>query len=179
MMNMQFISPSLILSLILSVVLAALYGWLYVDIQSKNAASAQVLAEIQARDGEERRLQSLEMLIEQTEEERVRLDQHFVSSEDITQFLEQVEALGVTSGTSLEIVSVVEAELVPPDEEYNAYVVALSAEGPFSAVSELLARIEGIPYPVQVTQARFEARGLDKKKVWVLSVSFMVLKKKT
>jgi Tfp pilus assembly protein PilO len=169
---------SLILGILAVLLLGGVYGWLYLQIQSKNTEIALATAEIQARDGEDSRLAALESLVEATSNERLELEGRFVSNDGATLFLKEVESLGDSIGVTAEIVSVRDVELVPPDELYAGLSVSLSAEGTFDQMVKLIKSIESLPYPVIVDQSRLEARALEKKKVWYLSVVFTVIKKK-
>lgn len=175
---MNSIPFSMILSGIAMLAFGACFGWLYVEIQNKNMAVAEIISEIQSRDGEDIRLEALATLVENTSEERLELDRHFVSSDGVATFLKQVEMLGGETNTKLEIVSVDVKSLTPEDDLYEGLTVALSAEGSFNQVAELITHIEALPYPVVVGQTRFEVRSGDKGKVWGLTTTFTVLKKK-
>ena len=175
---MKSISFSVVISSVAVLVFGGLYGWLYIEIQTKNTALADVVALIHSRDGEDARLEALETLVEETADERLLLEQHFVSNDGVALFLEEVESLGPKSQTEIEILSVDVQALVPEENLYEGLTVALSGVGTFNQIMELIARIEALPYPVSVGQTRLEVRNAEKKKQWTLSISFTVLKKK-
>lgn len=164
---------------ILTVVGVALYVYALFDIQARDQRIQIYESEITTKELERKKLDAITNLAEQTEEDRAQIQKYAVPAEGVAELLEIVEGLGASTKADVEIVSVaVKPRVVDERNVFEEVDLAITVQGSFQNVYQTVSLLETLPYPVAITQTRFEVRKDGKARVWSASVMMSVLKLK-
>lgn len=134
--------------------LLGVYGYLYFVADSKNTeTSAFYIASHQAVSDKER-IHELERTLKDTENERNKISEYFVTKTNAVTFIEQIEKVGKNAGVDLTVNSV-------SDEAKDAGAIQLSfsAAGSFPDIYRLVALVESMPYKVTLKKANISRAG--------------------
>lgn len=178
---MKYLSPSVLGALVFLLAAGGIYAWLYIEIQSENRHVAEVSANIEAQSEEASRQDSLVRLVENTKDKRDLLATYFVGQDGVADFLKELENLGDVAKTDNEIVSVAVGALggEVQNDHFEKLTVALTIQGSFARVMNMLSLVESLPYPVHLLQVHIEkVESKSKTQEWLASLSIAVLKMK-
>ncbi|OHB24614.1 MAG: hypothetical protein A2542_02955 [Parcubacteria group bacterium RIFOXYD2_FULL_52_8] len=140
----------LIVATVFLIVVLAIYGVLLWYIHEGKARLQMVHAsEAITRRAEEQRL-LVERNLRQSKTKLDELAGYFLEEADIPRFIEKLEALSQETGVQLRLSSL-SAETKPT----AALLIALSAEGRFSALSHFLRALETLPLRSELTAVSF------------------------
>ena len=142
--------------LVANIAVFAVYVFLYSSIRAAQKNIAAASGDLGNESYRSDALRKLENLVEETAEERATLDEYFIPTDGVVSFIEDLEALGMEAGASVEIrtVNIEDAEEGALLERVS---VQFLAEGTWESVFNLLARFEFLPRAVRVKSVRFEA----------------------
>lgn len=101
-------------------------------------------------------LSALQRLVRETEEERAEVASYILPSEDVIDFIELIEALGVEQGTELNIQSL---SASPLGGEFEKLDLVISVSGSYESVTYILKLLETLPYQSSISQMQLRAAG--------------------
>jgi len=137
-------------SLILALVFIALYALGYIVVQKKFSDVKDLVLQSRQEVLETEQLQSTKHLINDTREQREKLNNYFVTEDEIVVFIEQIESLGSFAGVSLEL----NAVDVVSDAGDDALSLKFTTYGSWEGTYYLLALIETLPYNIYIERVR-------------------------
>lgn len=153
-------------------VTVALYGYMYlaVNSQTRRVVIAKDIQKVQKLD--EKQIVELQKIFSHSEPARDKLYGLFVVKDNVVSFIESLEALGDTTGATVEITSISEVK----EETENTIVGKLNAhvdaKGSWSQISKVLVLAETMQKSVQIDSVRFnnlDANAGSKGSSWSLS----------
>ena len=139
--------------------------FLFAQIRSENEHIAEQQNTIDTIINQQQRVQSMQALAHDTEEERALLDSYFIPSDGVVGFLERLESFSWVTGAAVEISSVnIDSGIILTDEQKakrsrgeeiqlppvtaeNLHI-RMRAEGDWGEVVHVLALIESMPFYV-------------------------------
>ncbi len=162
--------PALTLILSILVALGALGGYLfwYYLMQGLRAESAQLEADILAKEGERGRAASARTSEDDLLAQENFIASHLVKTADIVLFLERIEGTGKAFGATVQV-----ASLSGEGKTSNGKIsLSLSITGTFDAVMRTLGSIENGPYANMVSDLTLDTP--DKGQTWSATGVFVV-----
>jgi len=140
---------SLSIGLVLAFVSVALYVGGYAMLQREHSKVKDLVLQSKQEALETKQLQSTRHLINDTQEQRERLNKYFITADEIVSFIEQIESLGEFTGVSFELNSV---DVI--DADADALLLKFTTRGSWEKTYRLLALIESLPYNIDVERVR-------------------------
>lgn len=162
----------LTLAIVISATVAVLYVYmLYATLASVRQAN---LARdiVRAEQLDQSQAKSLSDLASSTATSRARLTSFLVPADDIVVFITALESLGPQSGSTVSLASIDADSLTgAPAGTIGVARAHVSAHGPWSSVTRVLALAQRLPYAVSVDHVQLNASGMDSaaKRTWDLS----------
>lgn len=145
-MKTKIFQISFIIISVATILLLGMYIFFSYKIKSVFSEAEQAAHERLSLEAKGRQLSKTEDLVISTENKRLELEEHFVTSDELVSFIEYVESLDTISGGELVIDDVdVNNEKAKPVLE-----VSLSASGTYKEVYKLLSLIESMPYEIDI-----------------------------
>ncbi|MCC6448310.1 MAG: hypothetical protein IT215_06470 [Chitinophagaceae bacterium] len=169
---------NIILTLVVlsSIALLALCFIAWGAINNKNSEILVVSEKINTELQKESSSDILKKVAKETEVNREKLNQYFVSKDDIVGFIERVEALAKSASLDVVISSVNLSEI---DQNKNQFLnLELKSFGSWQNSMYLLALIENLPYLVKIESSKLQLSN-DSKNTgkWELNIKMNVLTK--
>lgn len=157
------------------VLLSMVAGFLFFEIKNKNNEISTLHNQLDVEVRRDQRLRSIKQLLSELHVEVTEIDDYFVATDGVVDFLEALEALGRVSGASVEVnsVSVIESDPAIPYEHLR---VEFYTEGRWSTLTQLLSLLETAPYGVIVSRSQVER--VPNSSLWQAHIIFQVLKLK-
>lgn len=150
-------SRLLIVFILADVVLLGAYGYLLSVVNTKNLETADLYtASHQAASGQEKIL-GLGRILKDTEKDRNKLSEYFVTKTNPVAFIEQIEKIGKNAGVDLVVSTVSDTT-----KDNGGIQLSFSATGSFSSVYRLIALVESMPYKVTLRKADVQMSGDQK-----------------
>ena len=163
-----------VFSLLTTVAAAFGYYVLYGQVVAQAESSSQAMQAVGLEVGRKEQEGQLLKLYDETKVKRAKLASSFVAEDKVVDFIEEVEAIGADTSTTLELSS-----LAKEEGRIKAHI---EVKGSWSGVMRALMIIENMPYSISVKDIRLIAAGDasgDLKKTssrtWNLSLDFSVL----
>ena len=169
---------------ILLFVVAAMFGYiqLYKHLHAQQEKLVALEQELHSVDVVSEGQQEVKHFLKDTEKKREELEKYFVSLEDPTPFLEQIDSTAKAAGVVAEVgaldMQYVEESLVLPEyskELQKEVRFILSVEGEWDGIHHFLALLEEFPYTISVLNVAFTLKdeellgGLWEGKVHVIA----------
>ncbi len=140
-------------AVVLNILVAGLNVYALSSVKEKSKEVAVLAGEIQAYEQSGKRLKSMRHLVDDTRNEREKIDSLFVSGDGIVGFIERIESLGRRANVSLELKSV---DVAKDGEETLS--LRFSTEGDWESTLYFLALMESMPL-------RIEAEGVNLRNI--------------
>ena len=165
---------------ILVIAVVTTYTVFFVGIKNKNEDISIIVNEIDSSIEKEAKLKSVKKLIEDTENERKKLDTYFVTDNSVVDFIESIEALAKEVEIDTEVVSV---DISENDKISEALLLSLEVEGLWSNLFYFVSLIEELPFKIGISKVDIKAVYEDANKTkssgsWKGVINFNVLKSK-
>ena len=170
------------LSIFIALLAIVVFVFFLKIIKNKNQHTSAVLTTLENKITKKANILTLKKKITELEDTRTAIDGYFVNSSRIDSFINYLENLGSSAGSSLEVRSV---EISTKEE--HTVLGEISIRGSFSDVMQTIALVENIPYQIHVTsiylnkdteREAVEAPGKEKvlkPLMWQADVSFNIL----
>lgn len=146
--------------IVLVIAVSIAYAMLFLNIKEKNNNISALSNEIDIVLQKEIKLRSVKHLINDTEQDRVKLDSHFVTDDEVVNFIEKIENLGTDSGTKVEVISVyvddVNKEVTNQAAINELLYLDFKTEGSFAQMFHFLSMLEKLPFKIDIPQVNFE-----------------------
>jgi hypothetical protein len=121
---------------------------MFFSIWKNNKQTAEIYSSLFKKESEKDALNATERSLVDTVDKRKILDAYFIKPEQAVTFIEQVEKLGVITGTKVTIKSV-----VSPKKPGESFLLDFSAKGKFEDIYRLFGLIDEMPHKVTVKTA--------------------------
>jgi hypothetical protein len=153
-MNSKKSKSHFVIFFLLNIALFCAYGYLFFVVDSKNKATTLLYSASHQAASDKEKIRGLERTLKDTEEDRNKLSEYFVTKTSAVAFIERIENLGKSAGVELSVNSV-------SDAAKNSGVLQLdfSATGSFSNMYRLMALVESMPYKVTLKKASMQKIG--------------------
>jgi Tfp pilus assembly protein PilO len=133
------------------------------------AAETKTYTEKKAR---EENLERLTQTLGETKEDRVSLLSRFPHEEDIVMLLAEIEQLGDETGT---LITTNSLTVRPIDATFETLVITMSMEGSYTALMQVFALLEALPYQVTIGNVQLERIG-DEGSRWKAGCEIRITK---
>ncbi|MBI5816956.1 MAG: hypothetical protein HZB09_00860 [Candidatus Yonathbacteria bacterium] len=141
----------LIIVLVINITLVGVYGFLFYSIKAKSEEASTLSHDLNARHASEESFSLLRHAVNDTKDDRVKLQSYFVRSSTINTFFDTLESLGKESNTDMKLSS--------PIEQRNILAINVSTRGTFENIYYLVRLIEQLPYRIEFKKAYFNSLG--------------------
>jgi hypothetical protein len=121
------------------------FFFLYKQIDNNTKTAEQAQTDWQAESDRRGEVESLDLLLKSTEEERGTLESHFAQSSDVVPFLDTIQQLAVSSKATSAIASVAILQ------DKTGLMIDVNASGSFASVYKFLTLLENSPYELNFT----------------------------
>lgn len=128
---------------------AALYGLALDRLTGEDAAAAAFREQAEFSAGRQARVASAEEVAAATGALRAELDRYALRGDDVVEFIETIEGLATTTGTTAAVVAVVGGKAPEP------LTLTVEGQGSWRALMRLLMLLETLPYPTRITAVSF------------------------
>ena len=157
-------------ALLLVVVLGAYVSW-FRQVRERAAEAAHISQELRTLGDASGRASLIRRTLEEIEQQEALVYRHFVGSDTIVTYLEEVEATTVSLGSAVEVVSVGNA---PMRKDQPAQLqMALRITGPFDAVMRTLGAIEYQAYDTTLSSVTLDTPSAGGTR-WTAAATFLV-----
>lgn len=150
-------------AILTSIVAGLGYYLLYQQVVAQAESSSQAVRAVESEAERKLEEEQLLKLYADTELDRAKLASSFVQEDKIVEFIEEVEAIGPITNTTLEL-----SALAKEEGKISAHV---DVKGSWTSVMRSLLLIENMPYSISVKGIRLTLT----EKVWNLNLDFSVL----
>lgn len=137
------------------VALVGAYVFLYLEINKVSSEHMALVEEADLLETQNARTNNIRSLIRANGQLRDELDELFVTENDVVDFLDDIENLGLLSGASLSVESVNRGKVLDKDKIAEELILAIKAEGDLQELFHLLALFEHFPKALSVESVRF------------------------
>lgn len=146
------------------------YGYLFFVMKSKNAKTSELFVASHSRATDKEKNQGLERMLKDTETERKKLSEYFITKKNAVSFIEQMEKIGKSAHVALSVNSV-------SDEAKDTGVINLnfSVMGSFSNIFRFIELVDTVPYKVTIKKMDIQAVNDQKEENLKWSGSFTVM----
>jgi hypothetical protein len=160
-MNTKKVKRLLAMFFLTDLLLLGVYGYLFFMTNAKTEkTTALYLASRQAASDKEK-IHALERMLKETEKERARLSEYFVTKTNAVTFIEQIEKIGKNADVDLTVNSV-----SGETKDSGAIALNFSATGSFSALYRLIALVESMPYKATLKKTDMQRSDQKEKAAW-------------
>ena len=142
----------LIIVLVINMVLIGAYAFLFYSIKTKSEDVSTLSQKLNAQRMNEEDLTLLRHAVNDTKDDRDKLQSYFVRSSTINTFFDLLESLGKESGTDMKLGS--------PIERGNVLAIDINARGTFTDIYYLIKLIEHLPYRIEFKKTYFNGLGV-------------------
>ena len=158
------------------VVMLCAYVFIFIEIRHKNNQVSILQNQLDIEIRKDERLRTVKQLLADLDADISRLDTHFVSSESVVDFLEQLESLGALARTRVNVNSVNVVSQTDPSLPYEKLKIDFFSEGSWASVLQVVSLLETLPVGVSIERLQLER--LSQSGFWGANISFTVLKLK-
>ena len=130
-------------SLLALCILTTVFIFLYGQIKSNTVKSEQTMTEVEAHISKREEIRSLDSSLRAIQDDKTKLEQHFVASSDVVPFLDSVEAAAPKVDAHAQVISVDVAQ------DNSGLLVSLDVTGSFSGVYRFITILENFPYELE------------------------------
>ena len=116
----------LIIILVVNITLIGAYGFLFYTIKTKSEEASTLLHDLNAQRANKEGLALLRHAVNDTKDDRAKLQSYFVKSSTINTFFDTLESLGKESNTDMKLSS--------PIEQGNVLAINIGTRGTFEDV---------------------------------------------
>ena len=131
------------------------YGFSYHIVDKKSADAAAAEASIKAKAEEATRAQEAQNQLAGLEDDEAQISQYFVATRDVVPFLTNIESIGRTFGTKVNVVSVSAAQGKP----HGHLILSVSITGSFDNVLRTVGALEYAPYDIALQSLSLDTTG--------------------
>ena len=136
--------------------LVAGYCFLYSVIVTKSVAVVETQNQIDAETETASRSASVPAIIAKIADDETAIQKYFVQENGVMAFINTIEALGKTQGTTITVLSV-----SADGGAHPTLLVSLSLEGTFDAVVRTVGAIEHAPYDISLSKLSLKQDGAN------------------
>jgi len=170
----------LILALSTALFIVGLYVFIYAQIDELTTRSLSVKEVVSTRKFDQARAHEVRRVYDATSADRAAVKTLFVSSTDIVPFIEEVEAIGSSTGSVVAVSSIRSDDLASAEAGTVGTLQAhIDAHGSWQSVMRALSVAENMKYAVSVSNVRMfssrEAVGNKTQVSWSLSFDLQAL----
>jgi hypothetical protein len=168
--------PVMMLSVVIFLVSLGAYvvATYIVKAKIENAKKAQI--DISTEENKKRNEQNLIKIMQETSDSRAKLPSFFVKDENIVGFIEEVEAIGQTSGTELSLSAINAGDMTKLSSgEISTIKARVVVSGSWTGVMRALSLVENMPYRIAVDNVRIDKGGEGKTAVWKMDFDMTAL----
>lgn len=153
-------------------VIVGVYFLLFGQIQKERDKVLSLRRELAVIEKKQKNIQSLERLLDETEEQKRDVENIFVDDKTVVRFIEELERLAEITGAVLEIK---DASLPRTDEDLGP-TFSMEIEGSFKNIFRYLELLENVPFQVEFNEIRFvKPGGAGGAGAWSLAIVLRVL----
>lgn len=156
----------LLTAIVLVIVASVAYIIFFINIKEKNNNVSALTNEVDSVLQKEIKLRSVKYLIKDIQDDIVKLDSHFVADDEIINFIEMIEDLGVESGAKVEVtnvsIDVVDEKVVDKNKIDESLNLDFKIEGRFVEMFHFLSMFEKLPFKINILRTNFEKTPDDK-----------------
>lgn len=142
----------LIIILVINATLIGAYAFLFYSIKTKSEDASTLSQDLNAQRTNEEGLALLRHTVNNTKDDRAKLQSYFVKSSTINTFFDTLESLGKESNTDMKLSS--------PIEQGNVLAINIGTRGTFEDIYYLIKLIEYLPYRIEFKKAYFNSLGM-------------------
>lgn len=153
-MNNKKIKKLLAVFFLVDVVLLCVYGYLFFVITDKNKETAALYLTSHQQSSDKEKIQGLARMLKESENDRKKLSEYFVTKTNAVAFIEQIEKIGKDVGVGLTVNSVSDAA-----KDKGSIELSFSATGSFPDMYRLIALVESMPYKVTLKKMDMQRAG--------------------
>lgn len=142
----------------LNAMLIGMYGYLLYAVQDKNQETTVLYSTSHQQASDKEKIKELERTLKETEKDRIKLSEHFITKANAVSFIEQIEKVGRSAEVNLSVNS------VSDDVKNNTGIqLSFSALGSFSDIYRLIALVEAMPYKISLKKTALQRVGNPKE----------------
>ncbi len=145
----------MIVGALIFAVFSVVYGYVIYIVFDTNREVGVLEESVNIEARREEHLRSLKNVLLDTESERAKLNELFLADNNIVQFIERIERLGLLTGVSLDTRSVGIQKAGGDGDVYEWLKISVSVRGSWSELYHFLSLIENLPVAVFLDKARF------------------------
>ncbi|MDB5259727.1 MAG: hypothetical protein JWO73_935 [Candidatus Taylorbacteria bacterium] len=149
-------------SLITLLALVGVYWNVYQSIDGQTVRTANVLKEVAKEKYRREHEEAVVKMLKDVEADREKILGYFIHGDQAVDFIEKLESLGNSTGTTL-IVSSINADDLSdsPSGTVGKLRAHMSSIGSWPAMMKILLLAEQLPYSVAISNLRLEASGIS------------------
>ncbi len=165
----------IIITFVLALFLSG-YGYVFITIKNKNNHISVLQNQIDIEAKKDSRLHSIKSLLADLDKEIEQIDTYFVVDNEVVDFLEDIENLGLIAGVSISVNSVSVDEEITKELPFDLLKVKFVSRGKWSSIIHLVSLLETFSLGIIINEVRLEK--LTDSESWQGNISFSVLKLK-
>lgn len=152
------------------------YSFFYNFVKSEAEESAQLSQQIAAIEEQRRHEQGVASVYQQSVSDLAALKSYVVTGEQVVDLIEEIEEIGTTTSTSLELTGITNSANASQKEgEFSVFTATVHGKGTWTNIMRALILIEHLPYSMSINNIRFAEEGAGPARVWTISFGIKVL----
>lgn len=174
-----------IISVLLTIIISISLLYFFKIITNKNNSAAETLSTLSNKMTQKKQVETLLQKSAELKSIDKSINNYFVNSSKISDFVDSIDALGTKNSTELTVLNVEQSQ-----KDKNTILVKVSMKGSFSNVIKTVYLLEDSPFYINITQAFMnvdkskiltDEKKTDSKKIfsgpnkWVADITFKVL----
>src|SRR3989344_3640130 len=171
----RFSSTKIILVAVVILNLIGFFGCVVIfrEIKNKSENISSIRNELEQESAKESRYLSIKGLIEETAEDREKIDSYFIPSEGVVGFLELLEKQSALSGVQASIVSVrVNEDDTIASSTIETLALEVEAEGGWKEMHHFFSLAENLPYNISPKDVDINSSRTGKTNLWQANFIF-------
>lgn len=145
-------------------ILVSAYAFFILHIQNKEERTADIIAKVADLEGQNSQLSDLKEILGKIEDKKEILNNVFIDSKNIVNFLESLEEMGRISGASVQVENINESET--ENELFQTLALDLSILGDWDDVYHFFALLENFPARIAVDRVQIGLTDDKSGRVW-------------
>lgn len=146
-MKDSFEKIPLLFSILMLVLASFAFVALYLEINDNNRVAEKAMMDWKSELKRREDIKSLDRTLKSVAKEKLSFESHFAENSDIVPFLNTIEKIAGSVGTSIEITS------VETPQESEVLLVESKSKGSFESLYKFLLLLENSPYELEITYA--------------------------
>lgn len=147
----------LILVLIIDLAFVGAYGFLFYLIKAKSEEASALSQDLEAKRATEDEISILRHTVNETKDDRAKLESYFVRADNIDAFIEFLKSLGKDAGIDITLSGLTETK-------GSSLTIDLRAQGTFENLFYFMKLAENVPYRINLKRVSLVSSGPKEQK---------------